>query len=401
MSVDFSPYVNLRIYDKDAGELYLGALDLLQLNVPQLVVRPGTIEDALVQAFAYVSTVAINHINVLPNRLVEGIMAFMGVGRRNGTYASVGITFTALDYSGGVLEAGTTLEHSYQIGGQTYREYYELIESVTISEVIPDPLADPPTPLPSVLAIAYAIDQGERHPIASGTELSIINVQPTTDRGIAEADFTQGTIEESDDEYLARAGTYLQSLSATLATAKQVEAFIVSSFPYVNRVKAYDLTDSETNRDEGAPDVVGYVSVFVYGKDRFLTIQERNEIYEIVSGKMLAGLQLVVEDMDIANATVTANVKVTPNSDLYSVDSVLRRQLANYLSPTRFPYIEPAIRNSALLAEINKIPGVAYVSSLSFTCASTTASGDDLLFDEKGLLPYLDPDDLSLVVGYV
>ena len=50
MTADFSPYVNLRIYDKDAGELYLGALDLLQLNIPQLVVRPGTIEDALIQA---------------------------------------------------------------------------------------------------------------------------------------------------------------------------------------------------------------------------------------------------------------------------------------------------------------------------------------------------------------
>ncbi|NCV44506.1 MAG: hypothetical protein EBW15_06915 [Actinobacteria bacterium] len=401
MSADFSPYVNLRVYDKDAGELYLGALDLLQMNVPQLVVRPGTIEDALVQAFSYISTVAVNHINALPNKLMEGITSFMGVPRREGTYASVSATFTALDYDGGTLESGTTLEHTFQIGGQTYREYYELIESVTIAPITPDPLAVPPTPLPSVTATIYAIEQGARQPVASGTELTIINVQPTTDSAIAGNNFIQGSVEESDEEYLARAATFLRSLSSTLATAAQVEAFIVSAFPFVDRVKAYDLTDSETNRDEGAPNAVGYVSVFVYGKDRFLSIQERNQVYEITSGKMLAGLQLVVQDMQILDVTVIAEAKINPTSDLYSVDSVLRRQIMNYLSPARFPYIEPALRKSAIIAEMNKVPGVAYVSDLTFTCDISTTSGDDLLFSEKGSLPYLAAADLDLTVGYV
>lgn len=401
MSVDFSPYVNLRIYDKDAGELYLGALDLLQMNVPQLVVRPGTIEDALVQAFSYISTVAVNHINALPNKLMEGITSFMGVPRNSGTYASVSVTFTALDYSGGTLEAGTTLEHAFQIGGQTYREYYELIDSVTIASVTPDPFANPPTPLPTATATAYSTEQGERQPISTGTVLTIINVQPTTDSAIAGNNFTQGSFEETDEEYLARAATFLRSLSSTLATASQVEAFVVSAFPYVDRVKAYDLTDSESNRDEDAPNAVGYVSVFVYGKDRPLTIQERNEIYEITSGKMLAGLQLVVQDMQILDVTVTADVKINPGTDLYSVDAILRRQILNYLSPNRFPYLEPAIRKSAIIAEMNKVPGVAYVSNLVFTSEASTVANDDLLFDEKGSLPFLDEDDLDLTVGYV
>jgi hypothetical protein len=401
MSADFSPYVNLRVYDKDAGELYLGALDLLQMNVPQLVIRPGTIEDALVQAFAYISTVAVNHINALPNKLMEGMTAFMGVPRREGTYANVTATFTALDYDGGTLETGTTLEHLFQVGGQTYREYYELIEPVTIDAVTPDPLADPPTPLPTATATIYAIEQGAQQPVTSGSELTIINVQPTTDSAIAGNDFVQGTDEETDEEYLARAATFMQSLSTTLATAKQVESFIVSAFPYVDRVKAYDLTDSETNRAEGAPNAVGYVSVFVYGKDRLLSIQERNEIYEITSGKMLAGLQLVVQDMQLLDVTVTAEAKIAPGSDIYSIESVLRRQLINYLSPSRFPYVEPALRKSAIIAEMNKVPGVTYVSSLSFTCESSTASSDDLLFDEKGSLPFLAQSGLTLTVGYV
>lgn len=401
MSVDFSPYVNLRIYDKDAGELYLGALDLLQMNVPQLVVRPGTIEDALVQAFSYISTVAINHINALPNKLMEGMISFMGVPRRAGAYASVTAEFVALDYEGGTLEAGTTLEHSFQIGGQTYREYYELLDSITIESVDPDPLADPPTPLPSFQTRVYATDQGERQPISVGSELTIINVQPTTDSGVALGDFSQGKFEESDEEYLARSATFMRSLSTTLATAKQVESFVVSGFDYVSRVKAYDLTDSETNRDEDAIDAVGYVSLFVYGNDRPLGIQERNDVFEQTSGKMLAGLQLVVENMQILGMTVEADVRVRPDADIYSVESVLRRQIINYLSPSRFPYIEPAIRKSAIIAEINKVPGVAHVNSLSFTCEKTLPLGDDLAFIEKGSLPYLDLANLSLYVGYV
>jgi uncharacterized phage protein gp47/JayE len=401
MSVDFSPYVNLRIYDKDAGELYLGALDLLQMNVPQLVVRPGTIEDALVQAFAYISTVAVNHINALPNKLLEGLTSFMGVPRRSGTYATVSGTFTSLDYNGGTIEAGTTLEHSFQIGGQTYREYYETIDPVTIEPVTPDPLADPPTELPKAVATLFAVEQGEMQPIANNSVLTIINVQPTTDSAVAGSDFTQGTFEESDEEYVARAATFLRSLSATLATASQVEAFIVSAFPYVNRVKAYDLTDSESDRSEGAPNAVGYISVFVYGKDRTLSIQERNEIFEITSGKMLAGLQLVIQDMQLLPVTVSAEIRVTTGSDLYSVESVVRRQLLAYLSPNQFPYLEPALRKSAIIAEINKIPGVAYVSDLTFTAGTSTASNDDLLFDEKGSLPSLAEADISLTVGYV
>lgn len=401
MSADFSPYINLRIFDKDAGELYLGALDLLQLNVPQLVVRPGTIEDALTQAFAYISSVAINHINVLPNRLMEGMASFMGVPRRNGSYANVTVTFTALDYDGGTIEAGTTLEYSYQIGTQTYRDYYEVIDSVTIYSVTPDPEAIPPTPLPSAQAKVFAIEQGQKQPVPSGAELAVINVQPTADSAIASTDFVQGEPEESDEEYLARASTYMRSLSTTLATAKQVESYVVSSFDYIDRVKAYDLTDSETNREEGGPDAPGYISLFIYGKDKFASIQERNEILEVVSSKMLAGLQLVVEDMDLLNVTINVAVKVVPGADIYSVDSTVRRQLLNYFSPSKFPYSEPAIRKSAIIAEINKIPNISHVETLTFSCDNTTADGDDLLLNDKGCLPRLSPADLTLVVGFV
>lgn len=402
MSVDFSPYINLRIYDKDASELYLSALELLRLNVPQLVVRPGTIEDGLVQAFAYTTTVAVNHINALPNRLVEGLASFMGVSRRPGTYASVTGTFTALDYAGGTLEAGTTVEHKYQIAGETYRDYYELLTALTIEAVEEDPEADPPTPLPNATATLVCVEQGEKKSIAELTELTVINSQSIVDVAIAGDDYVQGSFEETDTEYLARVGTYLRSLSSTISTAKQLESYALSTYDYVGRAKAYDLTDSETNRAIDAADAPGYISLFVYGKDSPISVAQRSTIYANVFNKVLAGLQVVVEDFQVAAVEVTATVKIINTANIYSTENAIRRQLTSYLSPALFSLDgTPAIRKSQLLAQISSIPGVSYVESLSFTCEDSTASGDDLVFDNKGVLPELLDDDFNLTVEYV
>lgn len=400
MSVDFSPYVNLRIYDREPGELYLSALELLQLNVPQLRVRAGTIEDGLVQAFSYLTTIAVNHINTLPNKLAEGIMSFMGVERRVGSFAKVSLEFEALSYEGGTLEVGTTLEHRYTLGNQTYRSYYELIEPVVIEAIEPDPLANPPTPLPKATGRAFATEQGIRQLVEEGATLYILNSQQVADTATALGDFEQGSEEESDSEYLGRSGTYLRSLSSTLANATQMESFVVSSFGFVDRVKAYDLTNAENDRSEGALPAPGYVSVFVYGKDRPLGLQEKNEIYETLYGKTLAGLSVSVLDMDIVDVTLEATVKCEQTAEIYVVEGAIQRQLQAYLSPSQFPYTSPGIRKSALISEINKVPGVAYVSDIDFGAVGATVVGDDIIFDDKGVLPSLPVTNLTLNIGY-
>ena len=392
MSVDFSPFLNLRIYDKDPGELYLTAIDLMRLNVPQLAVRPGTIEDAMIQSFAFLSTIAINHINALPNRLVEGIANLMGVRRVEPSYASVQATITALDYTGGELEAGTIFQHSYNIGGQQLVEYYELQGSLTIDSVVPDLDANPPTPLPTGSVVITAIDLGQKKSISSGTVLIILNSQSVADSAVPGDNFTQGTLGEDDAQFLSRYATQLQSMSNVLNTAKQIEAYVLSTYTFVTRAKAYDLTNSENDRTQAAADAPGYISLFVYGDGKPLSVFERQTIYSDLLSKSMAGLQIVIQDMNILTMTVTATTQIAEGSDFVSTVASIKSSLSEFFSPVGFPLVDEAIRKTNIFEKIISVPNVVYVDQgLTFTCTSTTSDGSgNLTFDNKGCLPQID-----------
>jgi hypothetical protein len=401
MAVDYSPYINLRIYDKDPAELYLTALDILQQNVPQLTIRPGTIEDGMIQAFSFISTIAINHINVIPNRLVEGIASLMGATRTNGTYATVPVTIQALDYSGGTLEAGTVFEFVYVSGSETLREYYELPLAATIDSVDPDLVANPPTPLPSISTTLSALEIGERRTIPAGAVLTILNSQFVSDRAVARSGFSQGSTQEGDAEFLSRFATYLQSMTTTSSTARQIEAYALTNYSFASRVKAYDLTNALSNRSIGAADVPGYLSLFVYGNGRSLSEFEKIRLYEDISERVLAGLSVIVEDIDLLDVTVSVEAILEETADFSSTTSAVKAILTNYLSPLNFPCTDPAIRKNALIGKVNSIPSVVYVHSLSLTCAdSTTNASGDALFNRKGCLPILDAGDITVALRY-
>jgi len=401
MSIDFSPYVNLRIYDKDPMEVYLSAVELMQMNVPQLSVRPGTIEDGMIQAFSFLTTIAINHMNAIPDRLAEALATFMGIERFSSSFASVPLRVTALDYSGGTLDSETTLEYKYTDGaGQDVREYYELPIGATIEPVEPVLGANPPTPLPYVDVIATAVGTGARRAITEGTELLILNSQSVSDSATALTGFVQGGDEEDDASFLSRFGTFLQSMTSTSATAKQVESYVLSNFPFVGRVKAYDLTNGLSNRNIGAADVPGFVTLYVYGNGRALTEFEKLEVYNEVRERMLAGITLVVEDIKILTATVNVTVRVSEFADSVAIATSVKTKLATTLTPALYPFNDPAIRKTALLAQVTSVPLVLFVEAMTVTCDETTSNAaGDLLFGQKGCLPELSIDNITVTAN--
>lgn len=403
MSLDFSPYVNLRIYDKDPGEVYLTALEVMRLNIPQLSIRPGTIEDAMVQAFAFISTIGINHINLLPNRLVEGIANLMGAVRTESTYATVPVRLTALDYAGGSLESGTVFEHTYFVSGERISEYYELNSGITIEPVEPNFNASPITPLPTFDTTVTSLDLGQRQTIATGTVLKIINSQNVADSAVALGGFNQGALGEDDAQFLSRFATQLQSMSNVLTTAKQIEAYVLSTYIFVSRAKAYDLTNSESNRTVGAANVPGYVSLFLYGDDRELSLFERNLIYKDLTDKIMAGLQIVVQDMIILPMTITAQVKISDGSDFLSTKSAVEQSLIQFFSPSGFSLIDGAIRKTTVFSQINSVNNVAYVDqAITITCSNTSSDGNgNLVFTKKGSLPLIDIANSTITLGYL
>ena len=194
-------------------------------------------------------------------------------------------------------------------------EYYELQGSLTIDSVVPDLNADPPTPLPTGSVVITAIDLGQKKSISSGTVLIILNSQSVADSAVAGDNFTQGTLGEDDAQFLSRYATQLQSMSNVLNTAKQIEAYVLSTYTFVTRAKAYDLTNSENDRTQAAADAPGYISLFVYGDGKPLSVFERQTIYSDLLSKSMAGLQIVIQDMDILTMTVTATTQIAEGSD--------------------------------------------------------------------------------------
>ena len=94
MPADFSRYVDLTAYDADPTDIYLGALRLARLTLPEFRLRQGTVEDALFQACAYMQALNVAAINRVPNRLMEGISRIIGVTREEGLRSEVNVTVT-------------------------------------------------------------------------------------------------------------------------------------------------------------------------------------------------------------------------------------------------------------------------------------------------------------------
>lgn len=402
MATDFSPYVNLVPYNANPRDVYLNSIEVAQMNLPGFAVRPGTLEDAMLQSMSYLSTLAVNHINALPNRLMEGVLSLMGFRRETGQYATVSATITAMTYAGGTIPANTIFSHVFTSGSESVVTYYTLLESASMDAVEQDPNADPPTPLPTVEVVLYARDVGEVPAVQDGDELECLNVVPDFGGAVAIEDpFSQGSDGEDDVTYLARGATYLESLTTSIVTARQVEAYIASSFPVVRRVRGYDTTDSDSDDSVGAPDAPGYMSVYVYADGRPLTVAEKSEIYLTMTDRTSPGLYIGLYDPNIVSFECELTIGVHRGFDAGSVTSAVRSALTTYFSPNLFPYTETKVRKNTVLALASGVSGVAFVSDVVLASTDMAVDGDDYALQTKGALPSLDSADLTINVEIV
>ena len=404
MPADFSPYVNMRIYDKQPSEIYLNAIEIAQMNIPQFELRVGTIEDSIFQAMSYMTALSVGHINALPNRLMEGVLAMMGLARGVGSNATVTVEVELLTYNGTTIPAGTTFVHETSIFGEVVTTYYQVDGTITIDDVVQDPEADPATPLPSGTVSLMAIDSGTVPTITSGDSLTILNLNTQVNSVIANDDFIQGDEPEDDGEYLSRGVTFLASLSEALVGANQIEKYIAATYPEVKRVKVYDLTDGELDDSIGAAEVPGYATAYVYGNSASLNILQKVAIQRDVVDKAIAGLNVKVLGPRIVYPQVNASVAIENSMSITSASTSIATAVKDYLNPLYFPYSETTIRKNGLIGLLSKLPSVLYVSGLELSAGDMTldASGD-LVFDNKGDLPYLTDANLNIeftVGGY-
>lgn len=481
MPANFSEYINLRIFDKEPGDIYRDALEIARLSLPDFNLRTGTPEDAIFQAMAYVSALNIAAINRLPDRLMAGIVSMLGFQRQEAIPAEVDVDITVATYDGAFLAPGTTFVYRTIFEDEVRDFAFELTDVLAIDVVDLEISQDYPT----ASATIRCTEGGIIPPIMAGTLLDVVSsgTQIQTVEVRSPSNFANGINADTDEEYLSRAATYVRSLNSSLVRAPQVDAYLLNAYPdVINRVKTYDLTNGDvsvgdigTNRQfdivntflqdnvatietddphlfvvgdvveisitgsaasaifngsyevtgtgesiftydkvdsnsastavtgtaETGVDATGYVSIFAYGINRYLTQAEKEEILADVRSRSVAGLTFNVLDPTFVTLGLSGSVIVSEQFAQEDVELSVTNALLDFLSPNRFPFGVDRIRKNQLVSIISGIPGVVYVDELTLTPISSNwlpQLGDDLLFRKKGTLPSLTAENIS--IGY-
>lgn len=232
-SPDFRQYVDLTIYDEQPADIYLEAIDYARAALPEFISRQGTVEDAVLQAMSFISAQTIAAINRLPNGLMEGILRLLGFERKEPTFATGTVYFTAIDTNGINIPSGTKIGYDeFTSEGGSIQHLFTTIESTFIPE---GQSQSPP--------VRFRADaSGPKPPLTTGQEMVILTSSNKLFQAFLSSTIVQGTEGEPDIEYFGRGANFIQSLTSGLVTAPQVTAHILNNHPNTYRVKVHDLT---------------------------------------------------------------------------------------------------------------------------------------------------------------
>ena len=396
MPIDFSEYVYLVPFDVSPTAVYLDSIEYAKIALPEFQPRQGTPEDAILQAVSYISALNISAINRLPDRLMAGLVGMMGVEINDGTQAVIDVEFTCIDYDGTIVPQGTIVRYDYEFLGEQKSIYFETTEEGTIASVV----YTGTEALPTVIVEARAIDVGATLPIPVGTVLEIDT--PTSSIVSATVDdfVSNGTSPETTEQFLNRAVQFLGSLSSSFGRASQIDGYVLSTFAStVSRCKAYDLTNSASGLEWADADEPGYVTIFVYGINNTLTIDQKSDILIDVQNRTVAGLELEVRDANIVNIEVDIQVAYSSSYESTVVQENVETVLTNYFSAINYRFTE-GIKLSEFYSIASSVPGVLYVQSLTVTpgAGGTSDVDGNVLFSFKGSLPSLTIADTTVTL---
>lgn len=379
-SPDFTPYVNLTIYDSDAQTVYDTAVEYAKTSLPEFTPRVGTIENAILEASAYMTSNLIASINRLPDGLLTGLLSLMGFSRIEATPAGGVVQFELTISSGATISAGTVVSYDvFDVDGVLTQYFFATNEDLIIA-------SGNTTGSVGVTAV-----DSQRYPdIVTPQALTLVSTTPYILSSTLTSLSTVGTDAETDPEYFDRAVTYLGSLSASLVTASQLTNYIGVNYPTVARYKVYDLTDP-TDVLFTTPDAAGFVTIFMCDSagDPISTAQ-KTIIQNDIDSKTIAGLDVSIEDMKTFDVVVAASVVCESNYSTASVATAVSLAIESYLSISGWDWSE-IIDSRQLTTIASKVAGVKYVDSMDVSLDGVTTYAVDNLLNvdilEKGAIP--------------
>jgi hypothetical protein len=205
---------------------------------------------------------------------------------------------------------------------------------------------------------------------------------------------------ETDENHLFVIGdvVYLEGCGASFNGQKTVTGTSDTTFSFVSAFSNSGST-SVTGTASAGIENPGNVAVFTYGLNTFLTQTEKETILLDITDRSVAGLSFNILDANLLTMELVASIVLDPAFVQETLQENIENNIISYLSPAEFPYTDDRVRKTRLISLISNIPGVVYVESLSITGTNDgwlPQFGDDILFLDKGSLPLISAEDLTI-----
>lgn len=315
-SPDFSPYIDLTLYDKDPGSIYLDAITYAQdVALPEFNPRVGSVEEALLQAVSYATSQLVGTVNRIPNGLMEGILNLYGFERQQSISARVTILVEIMSTtSDTTIPTGALFSYSTLVDGVQETYFFSLVEDIVITAGNTTGTGECECLLVGVIP---TIPAGEVFAPVTGA----VGVLSAESYGT----MTQGEDEETDISYFQRGAAFLASRSESLATSTQMQNYLGVYAQEIQRAYVSDLTQFRYMRvssvERTGPTVTAVVEV---GTDWTAPTEKCS----FIEGDVTVGVtRIIVRYADDAAADEAINGTSTSGST-YIIDSASYDNLA-------------------------------------------------------------------------
>lgn len=370
-SPDVSTYVDLTLYDRTPEEVANDAILYAQTVLPEFTPQTGTVEDAIIQASAQMTSELIGAINRITPGVMEIVLQLFNVTRISGTRPTGSLTVQMKDNLGYTLIAGTRFGYLDSSDSENPVLYtFDTDVDLVVS----------PGNSSGTVAITGTIF--EQYPsLQSGQALQLLTPTSFVSSAALSADLNPGIDPETDAQYFARATATLNSYTQALVLVDQMEQYILSNYSDVYRCQGYSRVNP-VNDDWADPAENGYVTIYaskVGGAS--LSTASASAIAEDVASKSTAGLNITVKAPALVTVTVAASITIKTGYTALTVQDNVLAALSTYIHPDYWGWGEKVYYNE-VISFIDQVEGVDRVTALTLNGGST-----DVTFVRRGTLP--------------
>ncbi|ALY09684.1 baseplate J protein [Arthrobacter phage Grekaycon] len=336
------------------SDLLEAAITHIQSVLPDWEPQQGNTEVVLLQGLALMLGPEIMAIQMLGDRVIEGVMSLYGVTRSQGVAATGRVAFTVTNSNPTqVIPLGSRLRLVVSSTGETVdlltTEELQIITSETLTGEV---------------NVVAEIEGDTSNGMPAGTFVSTVTSLPFVESAVLALPMSGGAGEESDGSFSARAASTLARQVSTLVGTEQFE-YAALTRSEVGRAKAFDNYNPAV---PGSPQF-GHVTVAVASQTgTALTSPVMTDIEYWLEAQALASLVVHV----IAPTYTTVNLNVTVKADVgqsaAAVKANVEAALRAWLSPVTWPW-ESTVEQFSMISVVGNAGGVKQVQSVPATIA--------------------------------